>query len=576
SIAYARKYRPKNFDEIIDQQHIAVTLKNSILQNSFAHAYLFSGPRGTGKTSTARILAKALNCEKGPTVKPCNECSFCKQINEARSLDVLEIDGASNRRIDESRMLRENVKFATASSRFKIYIIDEVHMLTTEAFNALLKTLEEPPEHVKFIFATTEPHKVLPTILSRCQRFDFHKISAKSIVLKLKELACAEEIDCQEQALYFIAKIADGSLRDAEVILGQMNSFGNAKITVEDVINVFGLVAQEVIFSIVDNLIQGSVARNLQLIDQLIVEQSRDPVQIVDSLVQHFRNLMLSKCGCEKMLELAPEDREKLCEQSKEFSLENILYLIAVLTGTQGKIKQHGMGRLFLEMALIKLSEQDKLISLAELAKKLNHLKTVSANLLFEPEKIKARNSINNCSIDLEKSDSCSQNYADVPRQQSSQICEETDCSQDTKKESSGVQNNILSLKKVRKFWPEVIDEVKKSKPSLGFCLAEGSIFSLSGSNIVNIAFLKEHEFHRENLAQNQNVEIIENIVKQVIGSTIKINFVSSAESLEKDIIKDRKITKLIKPVESKNRESFKGDDVIQAAIDIFNGRIVQ
>ncbi|MDD5437493.1 MAG: DNA polymerase III subunit gamma/tau, partial [Candidatus Omnitrophica bacterium] len=216
-IAFARKYRPQTFDDIIGQSHVTTTLKNAISQDRVAHAYLFAGPRGVGKTTAARILAKALNCEKGPTTKPCNTCASCKEITQGSSLDILEIDGASNRGIDEIRNLRDNVKFAPAKGKFKVYIIDEVHMLTPEAFNALLKTLEEPPKHVKFIFATTQAHKVPPTILSRCQRFDFRRIGSAQIVENLKKIVGAEALEINDEALGLIARYSDGGMRDAQV-----------------------------------------------------------------------------------------------------------------------------------------------------------------------------------------------------------------------------------------------------------------------------------------------------------------------------------------------------------------------
>jgi DNA polymerase-3 subunit gamma/tau len=245
---FALKWRPKNFDEIIGQNHIVATLKNAILKNRLAHAYLFAGPRGVGKTSTARILAKALNCKVGPTAQPCLKCPSCNEIATGRSLDCIEIDGASNRGIDEIRVLRENVKFSPVGGKFKIYIIDEVHMLTQEAFNALLKTLEEPPEFVKFIFATTAPHKVIPTILSRCQRFDFRRIPALEISAQLERIASSEKVAVEEEVLFAIAKSSDGSLRDAESVLDQLISFSKEKISLKDVVSVLGLVEQESLF----------------------------------------------------------------------------------------------------------------------------------------------------------------------------------------------------------------------------------------------------------------------------------------------------------------------------------------
>ena len=259
-IVFARKYRPQNFDDIEGQSHITTTLKNAISQGRVAHAYLFAGPRGVGKTTTARILAKALNCEKGPTVKPCNSCRLCEEITQGSSLDILEIDGASNRGIDEIRNLRENVKFAPSKGSFKIYIIDEVHMLTSEAFNALLKTLEEPPKHVKFIFATTQVYKVPPTILSRCQRFDFRRISAKDIFKNLKMIIKAEKLSVDDDVLSLIAKCSDGSLRDGQVILDQIVSSVKGKVSLSEVSKMLGVIDEEVISGLAGALLEKNPA----------------------------------------------------------------------------------------------------------------------------------------------------------------------------------------------------------------------------------------------------------------------------------------------------------------------------
>src|SRR5580700_5162936 len=264
----ARKWRPQQFDDVVGQEHVTTTLKNAIEQNRLAHAYLFVGPRGIGKTSTARIFAKALNCVKGPTATPCDKCDNCLEITEGRSLDVLEIDGASNNGVDQVRELRETVRYAPARGKFKIYIIDEVHMLTTQAFNALLKTLEEPPAHVKFIFATTEPQKVLPTILSRCQRFDLHRIPANLIAKHLQFIAGKEKIALEPAAAHAIARGAEGGLRDAESMLDQLVAFCGEKISENDVLDVFGFTSEQAVADLTGRILRGETPGAIDLLHQ--------------------------------------------------------------------------------------------------------------------------------------------------------------------------------------------------------------------------------------------------------------------------------------------------------------------
>src|SRR3990172_8964893 len=250
----ARRYRPGSLSEIAGQEHIVTTLSNAIRLNRIAHAYLFAGPRGTGKTTTARVLAKSLNCVKGPTLTPCNQCDNCKEIRDSISLDVIEIDGASNNSVDDIRNLRESVKFATASGRYKVYIIDEVHMLSESAFNALLKTLEEPPAHVIFVFATTEPNQIPATVLSRCQRFNFKRIHLSTLVERLREIVKSEKIDLSQEAAYLLAQRAEGSLRDVLSLLDQVVAFGGEKISNELVFKTLGLVNQGVFFTLTEHI----------------------------------------------------------------------------------------------------------------------------------------------------------------------------------------------------------------------------------------------------------------------------------------------------------------------------------
>jgi len=357
-IIFALKYRPKNFDEVVGQDHITTTLKNSILSDRLAQAYLFSGPRGVGKTSVARILAKSLNCQDGPTVSPCQMCLVCKEISEGRSLDVLEIDGASNRGIDEVRQLRENVKFSPTKGKYKIYVIDEVHMLTQEAFNALLKTLEEPPSHVKFIFATTHPHKVIPTILSRCQRFDFRRISVRDIVEQLEKIARLENLDVEKDVLTTIARNVDGSLRDAESILEQLVSFSDGRLTLKDVSYLLGIIGEDFLFQITNRIIEKDLEGALESFNSLI-EQGRDINNFVERLLEHFRNLMVVKATGSKplSLDLSEDSYQRLREQSQNLSLEKILSSFNLLLDTKEAMKRFELLRIPVEFALAKLTQ---------------------------------------------------------------------------------------------------------------------------------------------------------------------------------------------------------------------------
>ncbi|MBU1043933.1 MAG: DNA polymerase III subunit gamma/tau [Candidatus Omnitrophica bacterium] len=586
-LAYARKYRPKDFDELIDQEHIATTLTNAIEQDNLAHAYLFSGSRGIGKTSTARILAKALNCKKGPTAKPCNVCDSCLAIAKGSSLDVLEIDGASNRGIDEIRTLRENVKFAPSSSRFKIYIIDEVHMLTTEAFNALLKTLEEPPAHVKFIFATTEPHKVLPTILSRCQRFDFRKITTAGIIVKLKKLIAEEKIQCAEDALYAIAKSSDGSLRDAEVILDQLNSFSIGQITLDSVNAVLGLVSKDAIFKVVDQMSAAYLADNIALIDELL-ESGKDAAQLISSFIDHFRDMMMLKCDNEKLVTLPQEDKQKLKQQSIKFELDNILYCLTVLLQAQERMKRQGMVRLFLEMALIKISRQDGLLPANKLLKKLNDLELKLGNSQKNVSSdAAAKSPVNHKAVAAKayfnKSATDAVSYekpAIFPKKANDIRSSPPSINPSSIDHPGGFGNSAasLSLDVVCKAWPQIIKNVKKQKITLGVYLAEGRPVNIH-NNKVEVGFPDACEFHRENLIESQNLKIIEQAASEFLDREVRLDLIRQERVAQEVLVENNDVEVdldegfgLIDPDEE-NESSM--DDVIQSAIDVFKGRIV-
>jgi len=371
----ARKFRPQNFEEVAGQEHVVKTLRNSIGQGRVAHAFLFSGPRGVGKTSVARILAKALNCEKGPTATPCNVCSNCLEITNNSSLDVREIDGASNRGIDEIRELRENVKFAPASSKYKIYIIDEVHMLTDPAFNALLKTLEEPPAHVIFIFATTESHKIPATILSRCQCYDFRRISLKEIIANLGLLSAKEGIKISPIALSWIAEAGDGSMRDAQSVFDQVISYAGLDIKDDDVEESLGLADRKYLFRLSDAVLRQDAGACLIILEEAYLA-GIDMKHFYQMMLKHFRNLLLVKIAADgsSSFDIAPEQIETLKNQVREISRETLQRYMEILIAEEGSFRRSQEPRMKLETIIVKMAYLAPIIPLGEIISTIENI----------------------------------------------------------------------------------------------------------------------------------------------------------------------------------------------------------
>jgi DNA polymerase III subunit gamma/tau len=358
----ARKWRPQTFEDVVGQGATAQTLRNAVRQNRIAHAYLFAGARGVGKTTTARILAKALNCAHGPTPTPCNACDSCREITHGNSLDVLEIDAASNRGIDEIRELRENVKYASARDRFKVFIIDEVHMLTTEAFNALLKTLEEPPPQVVFVLATTELHKVPATILSRCQHFNFRAISYREILDRLQYICREEKVQISEEALNAIARASEGSMRDAQSLLDQVISFCGTEVEDEAVRNLLGVIPQQILEEFTQAIVQ-SDSKGLLLNVEQLVQSGRNLQHFIREMLSHFRNLLMVKIAGEdsQLIPLSAADLARLREFARHFSEEDLTRFFSILVSTEGELRWSSQARFHLEMGLMKLIQVKRL-----------------------------------------------------------------------------------------------------------------------------------------------------------------------------------------------------------------------
>lgn len=544
-IVFARKYRPQAFDEVIGQSHITTTLENAIAQNRVAHAYIFAGPRGVGKTTTARIFAKALNCEKGPIADPCNKCSSCLEITQGSSLDILEIDGASNRGIDEIRNLRENVKFSPSKGHFKVYIIDEVHMLTMDAFNALLKTLEEPPAHVKFIFATTQAHKVPPTILSRCQRFDFRRISIKDIVDSLKLIAKKENLKVGDDVLILMAKHSDGSMRDAQVVLDQISSFADGRISLEDASKILGAVSDDILFSLADSIKSRDALKALKIIDDL-TNEGKDVAQIVLYLIEYFRDLLVAKINKDPLalIDASPEKIKRYEEQAGKFTVEEMLYIIYSISNTIDFMRKSNMARVPFEVAMIKLTRMGSIISPVDLMERLKKIEDgLKKNILF-PDPSKPIESIRK-----------------EPEQEPHK-----EAKPDKKAHHNGLDEIIG-------YWNAIVDRVQERKISVAMYLKEGYPESVD-SGTLSISFPKSSQFHKDTLESPECKNIILKAIKDVTGLDFKLRLtisesVGGRNGLSKDALDDS--DSIIKEMPSKKDSS---DPIISDALEIFGGEI--
>ena len=535
----ARKWRPQQFDEVVGQEHITTTLQNAIEQDRLAHAYLFVGPRGIGKTSSARIFAKALNCVKGPTTKPCDKCDNCKEIAEGRSMDVLEIDGASNNGVEQVRELRDTVRYAPASGKYKIYIIDEVHMLSTAAFNALLKTLEEPPAHVKFFFATTEPQKVLPTILSRCQRFDLRRIPAKLIVEHLKKIAKAEKIAIDDEALAAIARGAEGGLRDAESTLDQLIAFCGNKIAEKDVLNVFGLVAQEKIAALTNALIDGDANAALRIVQELD-EIGKDLQRLLADLLNHFRNLLVATVGgaTTDLLDLPDTELDLLKAQAPRLDADAVLRMIDALASAEGRLRYALSKRVFLEIALVKAIKARQMIGLEGILKKLNELK-------------------NHAGV-----------AAAVPAAPPSRPVTTVAGTATTTPPAS-----------IEEAWQAAVEHLGKVTPLTKGFLVGAKPLGLKG-NVLTVGFDPEFSDHRDFVDTARNKELLQTKLKEKLHADIALKFEISegvAPSVRQPVAAQPVApARPAPPTPSKvSGEDFTNDPLIKKALEIFKGTIV-
>ncbi|MFA5159209.1 MAG: DNA polymerase III subunit gamma/tau [Candidatus Omnitrophota bacterium] len=553
-LIFARKFRPQTFEEIVGQETITTTLKNAIRQERVPQSFLFSGPRGVGKTSTARILAKALNCKEGPTEKPCGKCISCKEIEQGNSMDVLEIDGASNRGIEEIRTLRENVKFKPSAGRYKIYIIDEVHSLTGDAFNALLKTLEEPPAHVKFIFATTESHKVPLTILSRCQRLQFKRISVPEAVEKLERIAQKEKLKCEKNALFMIAKATEGALRDAESLLDQLASFSEGKIKEEDVLTLLGLAPEETYVSTLAAIREKKGDEIFGLVKKLY-EEGADLAQFAKGLFEAFRHLLVLKTApkAEALIEASAEMIIKLRKLAVDFPQGELLLALSILQNLQIQLRRPvASPKLLVETALLKLVYMDGLKSIENLIQGASSGRKSSAAIpTMEKETSKQKVSVN-------KTEISSPNTIQKDIFQKAAAGSETFPKTLTPCSSSGKD---LTLNSVERVWPQIIELVKAKRMSLSLYLAEAEPAEVEGSVIV-LGLPSEFRFHKEMLEKDLNKQIIEDAFTQALGKKVRVQCV----------VTERDETTQEAAGDTASAKDEGVPDIVSKALEIFDG----
>lgn len=568
-LVIARKYRPQTFEDVLDQHAAATTLKNAITAKRIGHAYLFTGPRGVGKTSMARIFAKALNCETGPTVSPCGKCDSCLEIENSRSLDVLEIDGASNRGIDEIRALRENVKFAPAKGKYKVYIIDEVHQITTDGFNALLKTLEEPPAHVKFIFATTSAEKVPATILSRCQRFDFRRLESARIAEALKVICKKEKIKAEDEALFAIARAADGSMRDAQSILDQVASMSQSEIRKADVTESLGALQDESLVALTDAVAEQDAANALTLLDKLI-QEGKEPALLVERLMEHVRNLSYLKISDSlgALLDVADTHLKELKKQKERFSKEELFYFFSVLIQTQQNIKRFEQKRIPVEMMLIKICHRSSFKNLDEA---LAFIKTQKFSAPSEPAQKK---------ISVEPIKSAREVSEPTPPNLSRPIAPKEDEDEDIAEIEElptedlpvrTVPQGTVSLEGFMSLWDTLIRSVKSEKMSLAMYLSEGQPTEVSGQT-VRIAFPEIYNFHRECLEVPENKRLIEKHLAALSRDGIQLEFYTSKD-LKPEMANGKSPEHEVRAPEAPPSEQSQA--ALKSAMNILGGKII-
>ncbi|MCY6485861.1 DNA polymerase III subunit gamma/tau [Clostridium aestuarii] len=536
--ALYREWRPKTFDEVVGQSHVTTTIKNQIKNDRIGHAYLLCGTRGTGKTSTAKIFSKAVNCLNPQNGEPCNECDMCKKINAGLAIDVSEMDAASHNKVDDIRELIEEVKYPPREGKYKVYIMDEAHMLTQGAVNAFLKTLEEPPEKVIFILATTDPQKLPITILSRCQRFDFKRIKSDDILQRIEKITKEQGCSADNKSLNLIARMADGAMRDALSILDQAISMGNKKVDYDQVINMLGLVTNDNLLKLTEGIIAKDVEVSIKLIDD-VVYGGKDINLFIRDMIHHMRNLMMVKVSQnpEEVLDMSEENIKLIKVQASKIRIEEIMRCIRILQEAEEQSKWSKQGRIYLELAVIKMCKIEYDTSKEVILARINNIENIIKEGSFNIIKNKSDKKIENKSTE---------------KKVSQKSIKSAKNDSDDKKDLQISENSKLTLDDVKKSWKDILEILKGRRMMVLYAsLVTGQIVSCN-NGVVEIRYESEYAFNINRLQKEENKKIIEGIFSESLKEIIRIKYTI-----------DNKKEESIKLPEEILKETF-GEDLVE------------
>jgi DNA polymerase III subunit gamma/tau len=630
-VVFARKWRPQTFNDVVGQEHITETLKKAIEKNRVAHAFIFTGTRGVGKTTTARIMARALNCEKGPTINPCGECTSCKNILSGASFDVLEIDGASNNGVDDIRELRENIGYSSMGGKYRIYVIDEVHMLTKAAFNALLKTLEEPPKNVIFIFATTEPQKIPATIHSRCQRYDFKRIGAEQILGYLIDICTTEKIKFEKSALMLVARKADGSMRDSLSLLDQVYSFCQDNLTEKEVRKVLGLVGLDVFNTVMDAVASKNAAPALGAV-QDVLYQGFDLQEFLLGLQEHIRNLLFARIPGAieaRGVEIEPEAAVELRKSAERFTEGDLLRMSEIVRKAENELKWSAFSRFHVEITILKLVFLDRTVSIdqlvelasrgvppeniaslvastmqnasvpvsdTDLKKKLNNdnLPDVPA---IEPNTIEvashkdnsdASHSVTSDIVEIEPESTSEENsaYDYTPESTDGSDSEDSDdnCDVPVRQTGQSLQNDakpdpgtfedtplVKEIQDPCALWTSFVDFMLKDRPNVGSFLAMSYLSGATGTSL-DVRFPSSYRFQFVETTKKHNRDLIENLLHQFTGSKYELHI--TLETTRTDI-QERQLLHQLAAIPLSINDEMDREPIIKTILDIFDGEVL-